>query len=150
MDSKSAVNFLAIAALELRGSIALSQQHWEEGGKLFAQAQNKESELGYNEPPRYFRPAQEMAGDAYLRARRWKDAEAAYQRALALRPHSGFALYGIAQAKAGAGDLAAARQSYAEFRTAWAHADTHLPQMQTAEAFLVQHSGTALSSAPLA
>ena len=39
-----------------------------------------------------------------LRARRWRDAKAAFEKALLERPHSGFALYGIAAANEQLGD----------------------------------------------
>lgn len=142
MDAKPVMTFLSIASLELRASIAMAKQQWTEAKKLFEDAEAKEKDLGYNEPPRYFRPANEMMGDAYLRAGKWKDAEAAYDRALALRPNSGFALYGIAQAKAGAGDPVGARQAYSKFQQAWSHADTGLPQLKIAAAWLQEHDTT--------
>lgn len=145
MDSKPVVSFLRIASLELRGAIAIANRRWEEGAKLFQVAEAKESDLGYNEPPRYFRPAQELLGDAYLRSNRWKDAEEAYRKALVLRPNSGFALYGIAQAQAGAGD-ATAKQSYAKFKETWTHADGDLPQLRSAEAWLHEHAGPVQAS----
>jgi tetratricopeptide (TPR) repeat protein len=74
-----------------------------------------------------------------LAARKWSDAQAAFNRALVDRPHSGWALYGIALATEQSGDPAAAVKAYADFLTAWKDADPALPQLAHAKAYIAAH-----------
>jgi tetratricopeptide (TPR) repeat protein len=127
---------LNVMSLELRGSLAAARGKIDDARNLFAQAAGKEKDLGYREPPGYIRPVGETEGAAMLAARQWADARAAFGRALAERPHSGFALYGIAVANEKAGDREAAAKSYEDFLTAWNVADSALPQLAQARAFL--------------
>ena len=64
--------------------------------------------LGYHEPPLYIRPVAETQGAAMLEAGQYEAAEKAYQEALAERPNSGFALYGLALVAEKSGDQASA------------------------------------------
>jgi tetratricopeptide (TPR) repeat protein len=130
---------LAIMSLELRGSIAAAQGKIDDAKSLFARAATEEKALGYREPPIYIRPVGETEGAAMLRARRWGDAKAAFERALLERPHSGFALYGIAAANEQLGDSQAASRIYSDFLTAWKYADTGLPQLAHARGYLAAH-----------
>jgi tetratricopeptide (TPR) repeat protein len=130
---------LSIMSLEVRGSLRAAEGKAEEAKDLFATAEKEEKALGYREPPQYIRPVGEAEGAAMLTARRWADAKAAFGRALVSRPHSGFALYGIALANEQSGDRDAAVKSYAEFLTAWKDADPALPQIAHARAYLAAH-----------
>ena len=103
---------------------------------MFNKAADAERELGYREPPFYIRPVEEARGDALLRAKRFDQAKQAYEAALKQRPESGFALYGMAQADAGAGRTAEATRDYARLLHAWANADSDLPQLQAARAWM--------------
>lgn len=106
-----------------------------------ARAAKDEKALGYREPPIYIRPVGETEGAAMLRAGRWSDAKAAFEKALGERPHSGFALFGIAMANERLGDSKAAAGTYADFLTAWKDAATGLPQNAHARAYLRAHRG---------
>ncbi len=127
---------LSIMSLELRGSLAAAQGKIEDAKALFARAAKEEKALGYHEPPNYIRPVGETEGAAMLAAHKWGDAKAAFERALEERPHSGFALYGIAFASEQSGDHEAARKTYADFLTAWKDADAGLPEIAHARACL--------------
>jgi hypothetical protein len=70
----------------------------------------------------------------------WTDAKAAYKNALLDRPRSGFPLYGIALASEHAGNLSAAAHEYADFLAAWKSADSDLPQLAHARAYLASHN----------
>jgi tetratricopeptide (TPR) repeat protein len=83
----------------------------------------------------------ETEGAAMLRARRWSDAKAAYEKALSERPHSGFAVYGIAVANEQLGDSQAASRAYDDFLTAWKDADAGLLQIAHARAYPTAHRG---------
>jgi len=79
-------------SLELRASVLVLRREATEAKGLFARANEEEKALGYHEPPLYIRPVGETQGAAMLSVGDWKEAKAAYQRALAERPRSGLAL----------------------------------------------------------
>ena len=130
---------LSIMALELHGSLLDAQGKTEDAKTAFAGAAKEEKDLGYREPPNYIRPVGETEGAAMLAVHRWADAKAAFERALVERPHSGFALYGIARACEGSDDRAAAVKTYEDFLTAWKDADAGLPQIAHAREYLATH-----------
>ena len=142
------LSMLSIMSLELRGSVVAGQGNIDDAKALFARAAKEEKALGYREPPIYIRPVGETEGAAMLRARRLKDAKAAFERALSERPHSGFALYGIAVANEQLGDSEAASKTYTDFLTAWKDADAGLPQIAHARAYLMAHPLRRDKSAP--
>jgi|SRR5579871_98003 len=127
---------LSVMSFELRGSLLAGQGKIEEAKALFARAGNEEKALGYREPPSYIRPVGETEAAAMMAAGKWADAKAAFERALVERPHSGFALYGIALASEKSGDREAAVRTYADFLTAWKDADAALPQVAHARAYM--------------
>lgn len=130
---------LSIMSLELRGSVVAAKGNSDDAKALFARAATEEKALGYREPPIYVRPVGETEGAAMLRARRWGDAKVAFEKALSERPHSGFALYGIAAANEQLGESQAASRTYSDFLTAWKDADAGLPQIAHARAYLKGH-----------
>ena len=77
-----------------------------------------------------------MLGEALIRAGRYEEARDAYQKDLLERPHSGFALYGIATAWEKQGKQPEAAKAYREFLDAWSHADADLSQVKTAKAYI--------------
>lgn len=133
------VGFLSIMSLEMRGSVLLLKGKTDEGKQLFASAEREERQLGYREPPQYIRPVGESEGAALLAIHDWSGARAAYAEALAERPHSGFALFGLAMCSEGAGDVTAAAAAYREFLVAWRDADSGSPENAHAEAYLTAH-----------
>jgi tetratricopeptide (TPR) repeat protein len=126
---------LSVQSLELRAGILVRQGKLEDAKKLYSTAQAEEKRLGYHEPPMYIRPVGETEGAALLQAKDYAGAQTAYERALAERPHSGFALYGLARVKELQGDHAGAREAYAAFLNAWSHADSALPEVAHARQF---------------
>jgi tetratricopeptide (TPR) repeat protein len=127
---------LSVMSLELRGSLLAAQGKTGEAKARFATAAKQEKELGYREPPNYIRPVGESEGAAMLAAGKWADAKTAFEQGLVARPHSGFALYGIALASEQSGDRAAAAKAYTDFLAAWKDADAGLPQIQRARAYM--------------
>jgi tetratricopeptide (TPR) repeat protein len=138
-DPSRILDLLGTMSLDLRGSLKAAQGDVVEGIKLLEQAADKEKNLGYSEPPRYFRPEQESIGYAYLKSKQWDKARDAFNEALKARPKSGHALYGIAQSYAMAGDATHATAAYRDFLAAWQHADSDLPQIKQANAWLASH-----------
>jgi tetratricopeptide (TPR) repeat protein len=130
------LKILGTAALELRGNLASYQGDLATARQLLQRADEEEKGLGYAEPPMYARPPMEVLGAAYLRAGQFEKAREAYNKALTKRPHSGFALYGIALSWEKQSDQQQATRAYREFSEAWTHADRDLPQMKAAQAYL--------------
>jgi tetratricopeptide (TPR) repeat protein len=141
-----AVKLLNTASFELRGDLAGYEGDLASAGKLFERADETETDAGYSEPPRYSRPPLEVLGAVYLRAGKFAEAREAYRKALAKRPHSGFALYGIALAWDRQGDKHQAAKAYREFLEAWSHADPDLPQVIAAKAFMAGQPAPAQAS----
>jgi tetratricopeptide (TPR) repeat protein len=129
------VDNLAVSSLELRGNIASRKSDFKMRA-LLDDAVQKEKELGYAEPPLYSHPALESLGHALIRAAKFADAREVFQKALIYRPHSGFALYGIAVAWDKEGNREEAMKSYRAFLDAWAQADSGLAQVKAAKEYL--------------
>ena len=130
---------LAIMSLELRGSLLTAQGKGTDASPAFAQAARAEKALGYREPPAYIRPVYETEAGALMAAGDWTGARGSYEQALAERPRSGFALYGLALASERAGNTSAAVREYGDFLQAWDDADAGLPQIVHARAYLKDH-----------
>jgi tetratricopeptide (TPR) repeat protein len=130
---------LSVMSLELRAGLLVAKKLNDDAKKLYAQAVREEKAYGYHEPPAYIRPAGEAEAAAFMAASDWNDAKAAYKEALTDRPRSGFPLYGIAMASERAADVTAASAEYKDFLAAWQSADSELPQVAHARAFLASH-----------
>jgi tetratricopeptide (TPR) repeat protein len=103
-DPGGVLNLLAALSLDLRANILSLQRDDPQANQLFQKAIEKETDLGYSEPPELYRPEQESLGEAYLRTHQWQKARDAFERTLKERPKSGHALYGVTCTYAGAGD----------------------------------------------
>jgi tetratricopeptide (TPR) repeat protein len=135
-------SFLDVASMELTASVLLAEGRGVEADAMFTKAADAERALGYREPPTYIRPVEETRGDALMRAKRYDEAKTAYETALEERPNSGYPLFGIAQADAGAKRSAMATADYARLLHVWERADADLPQMQAARAWIESQAVT--------
>ena len=131
--SQRVLNALEMASLDLRGNLRSLEGRTEEAVRLLKKAVEKETEIGYWEPPIYGRPEFESLGYTYIRAAQYDKARDAFQDELKLRPKSGHALYGIAQSYEAAGDKQSAARAYREFLEAWRNADEDLPTVKHAK-----------------
>jgi hypothetical protein len=136
---KPLVSNLSIMSLELRAGLLVANKQTAGAKKLYARAAQEEKELGYREPPAFLQPVGETEAAAFMTDSDSADAKAAYTSALVDRPRSGFPLFGIALASEQAGDTTAATAEYAEFLAAWKSADSDLPQLAHARAYLSSH-----------
>jgi tetratricopeptide (TPR) repeat protein len=130
------IRILGTASLDLRGNLAGYRNASDQMQQLLDQAADHERELGYAEPPVYARPQSESLGYALIRAGKYSDAREAFRKEVHERPHSGFALYGIAQAWDREGNTREAVNAYRKFLDIWRNADRNLPQIQAAESRL--------------
>jgi tetratricopeptide (TPR) repeat protein len=120
---------LSVQSLELRAGILVAERKLDLAKKLYESAHAEEKRLGYHEPPMYIRPVGETEAVALLNAKDYAGARSAYESALAERPNSGFALYGLARVKELQGDAAGAREAYKVFLKAWPNADAELAEL---------------------
>lgn len=121
-----AARVLAVHALDLRGSLASIRGQHDEAVKILTDAADREKNLGYWEPPHYTRPVLESLAEAHVRARRFADAAAAFERILLTRPKSGFAYRGMARAHSRAGNSVLAAESRRQLAAVWQNADKEL------------------------
>jgi tetratricopeptide (TPR) repeat protein len=138
-DPTAVLNILGTMSLDLRANIKSLQGEDEEAIQLFQKAIQKEKDLGYSEPPQFYRPEEESLGSAYLRTHQWDKARDAFGQALKMRSKSGHALYGIARSYALGGDTPKAVQAYKEFLVSWQNADADLPQIKQAKSWVAEH-----------
>lgn len=134
-----AIHLLELASVELQANLRSAQGQNTEAFRLLKQAVDQETALGYTEPPYCARPVEETLGAALLRAHLWELARQAFDRELRLRPHSGFALFGMAQSYAMEGRVGEATQAYEAFLAAWSHADRDLPAVRAAKTWIAAH-----------
>jgi len=132
---KRALQLLEIYSLDLRGNLRAAQNKFDEAIKILKDAADKEEIAGYTEPPQYARPELEALGYVSIQAGKYDDARAAFEHALKFRPHSGHALYGIAQAYEVEGKRADAARAYGAFLGAWKSADQDLAMVRHARSF---------------
>jgi tetratricopeptide (TPR) repeat protein len=120
---------LETASLDLRGNLLAAQHNWAQSIDLLKTSVEKDTKIGYNEPPQYARPQLESLGYVFIAAGRYAEARDTFQRELIYRPRSGFALYGIAQSWEAQGNRAEAARAYRDFLDAWNTADPDLTMM---------------------
>lgn len=114
---------LEIAALMVRGEIALREGHAADAVRHFKNASALEDELSYMEPPTWFYPVRHSLGKAYLAAGDAKAAEQVYRDDLRRFPENGWSLKGLANALSAQGRTADAKEADRRFAKAWRLAD---------------------------
>ena len=103
-------NELNIASLELQGCIKSAEGKYEEALLLLEQAQKKEKDLGYSEPPTYPRPLLISIAAAHEKAGKLDKAIKAYEELLLKRPNSANAFFALATLYKKQGDLIRAKE----------------------------------------
>lgn len=87
------------------------------------EAIRREDRLKYGEPPEWSEPARQDAGEVFLVAGHYSDAEQAFRQDLERFPANGWSLHGLAQALLAQGMDEEGATVQAEFEQAWASAD---------------------------
>jgi tetratricopeptide (TPR) repeat protein len=131
-----ASRILPVHLADLRGSLLSLQGNAGEAERTLLEAAEKEKSLGYWEPPHYTRPVLESLGAVYLRAGKFDESRAAFEKTLKARPNSGFAYLAIARTYVKAGDKAKAAEFYRQFLRAWERADSDLQTIAEAKSWL--------------
>jgi tetratricopeptide (TPR) repeat protein len=121
---------LAVAALELRATLAARTGDRREGFALFRKAADQETSLTYAEPPSYPRPVAEGWAGVAQELGEAEVADTAWREALAREPGSGRALFGRAAALARLGRTEESRAALGRATRAWVRADSDLPQLR--------------------
>lgn len=96
------------------GRINFATKNYRGAATRFARAAEVEATLDYREPPPWHQPLDSALGAALLKAGDARGAKAAFERAIAKRAGSPWALWGRAQAEAALGDQAASRATLAQ------------------------------------
>ena len=116
----------AIAALELKATIAGRSGDTKQANEWFRQAADRETAQLYTEPPAYPRPVAEGWANVAFAARDFATAERAYREALVREPGYGRAYFGLAATLTALGRPDEARAIEDKARVSWARADKDL------------------------
>ena len=121
-----AAAWMALLANRLEGVLAARAHDADSAVMRFERGAAVEDSNPPVGPP-YLPPNSELLGAVLLAAGRPVEAQAAYQRSLALRPNRAEALLGLARASAAAGDTAAALSYRRRLERIWRLADAGPP-----------------------
>ncbi|MFO7880269.1 MAG: hypothetical protein R6V52_09555, partial [Bacteroidales bacterium] len=119
-------NLLKIARYVLEGEIAAGNQDYETAISKLQHALVIESEIPYDEPPKWFYPVRQKLGAVLLNAGMAEQAETVYMEDLDEFPKNGWSLFGLWQSLEAQGKATEARQVKARFDESWKHADIEL------------------------
>ncbi|HEX5757563.1 MAG TPA: tetratricopeptide repeat protein [Thermoanaerobaculia bacterium] len=117
---------LRLAADVLAGELAAKAGRHDEAVARLTAAVAAQDTHWFTEPPPWYYPVRHSLGAVLLAAGRPAEAEAVYREDLRRNPGNGWALFGLAQSLRAQGKTAEADQADADFRAAWAGADTQL------------------------
>ncbi|MBF5045424.1 hypothetical protein FGE12_23665 [Aggregicoccus sp. 17bor-14] len=123
--NNTARDVLGVASQVLEAGIA-ERARAPDALERWAAAVKAADGLAYSEPADWFYPVRHFQGAALIDAKRFPEAEAVFREDLRRNPKNGWALFGLAQALQGEGHAPEAEAVRAQFREAWAQADTPL------------------------
>ncbi len=110
----------------LAADLAVLEGDLDEAVRLLERAIANQDALPYMEPPYWSDSARLDLGRVLMAAGRHAEAANVYRADLEVYPDNGWALFGLAEALAAAGDHAAADEVRERFEGAWLHADVDL------------------------
>ncbi|REL33430.1 hypothetical protein DYD21_11700 [Rhodohalobacter sp. SW132] len=119
-------NLLKIARYVLEGEIAAGHEDYDTAISKFEDALVIESEIPYDEPPKWFYPVRQKLGAVLLDAGMAEQAETVYREDLDEFPKNGWSLFGLWQSLDAQGKATEARQVKVRFDESWKHADIEL------------------------
>jgi tetratricopeptide (TPR) repeat protein len=104
---------------EAKGNLDAAIEHWKK-------AAAEEEALAYDEPPAWYYAVRQSLGAAYLKAKRYEDAEREFRQALDAHPRDGRLLFGLLETLTRLDKKAAAAQIKAQFEDAWKSTEVKL------------------------
>jgi len=122
----TAGQMFAVAKPLLDGRIAAAEGNRAAAIEQYRAAVAAEDALTYDEPPTWYYPVRETLGAALLAGGKAAEAEQVFRDDLEYNPRNGRSLFGLWKAIAAQGRTTDAARAAAEFRRAWAAADTPL------------------------
>jgi tetratricopeptide (TPR) repeat protein len=134
LEFNTAGAVLGIAVEVLAGHVAAAGGDFGRAIAHLREAQRREDELVYGEPPEWTIPVRQELGAVLLAASRAEEAEAAFREDLARFPENGWSLNGLARSLEAQGKSAEAAQAQRRFTEAWRDADVALPDAAEAPA----------------
>jgi tetratricopeptide (TPR) repeat protein len=126
MEYNSSGAVLGIAVDVLAGFVALATGNQAAAVSQLEAAVRKEDALTYGEPPEWTVPTRQDLGVVLLAAGRPRDAARVFREDLAKFPQNGWSLRGLAESLRAMGKTAEAAEVEAQFRKAWAMADSSM------------------------
>lgn len=129
--NNTARDMFAIGVLVAKARIADAEGKPDEALSFLRDAVTKEDQTAYDEPSDWLFPVRHILGAELLKAGNISEAGAVYRKDLALHPHNGWALYGLAQTLKAQNRNPEAENVEKQFQQAWSKADISL----TASAF---------------
>jgi len=115
-----------LAMLVARGKQAHFAGNYDAAIGFFEQAEAIEATIPYNEPPYWYYPVAQSRGAALYAAGRYREAKAAFMKALIAAPNDGWALYGLEQTERKRGDRPSALATRKAFERVWRGDDSWL------------------------
>lgn len=138
-DQNSWPKVLRTQSYELHARLLAAEGKFDEAKLRFEDACREYSRIGYDEPPDYPMPPSERLGYAMIAARRFGDAETAFNKALHDRPRSGHGFFGLFKTHEQAGNRNKALHAAEVFLRAWSEADADHRYITEAKAFLARN-----------
>lgn len=135
-----AVKILAVNAQELEALILYKKGKVDQAIDQLKIAAIEERNIGYWEPPHYTRPVYESLAWIYTKEGNLREATAAYQQALKLRPRNGNSQFALTKAIESLGnDPEKTKAAYQSFLDFWQYADDFKGRISYAKAYIKEH-----------
>jgi tetratricopeptide (TPR) repeat protein len=133
-------SYLAIFEDNLDGLLAIEQGKLNSGIETIRRASRRYEKLPFDfGPPVPIKLPHELLGEQLLKRGQAANARVAFETALKSAPRRTQSLLGRARAESASGDTAAATATYRQLVRIWHAADTDLPALAEAKAFVAAH-----------
>jgi tetratricopeptide (TPR) repeat protein len=117
---------LSIADNLLLGEIAEASNDSKTAIARFTDAVAGQDALPYTEPPFWYYPTRQSLGAALIKAKKYAEAQAVYEKDLKQYPHNGWSTFGLIQALDAQKKTAEADMHREHFKAMWQFADVEL------------------------
>lgn len=139
-DDTQTTSYLAILEDNLGGLLAIEQGKLDSGAETIRRASRRYEKLPFDfGPPVPIKLPHELLGEQLLKQGQAANARVAFETALKSAPRRTQSLLGRARAESASGDTAAATATYRQLVQIWHAADTDLPELAEAKAFVAAH-----------